>query len=109
VRSKRHIDLNVDPPPDLAIEIDVTSSSMDRLGIYASLGVPEVWRGDERGLAFLILKGNYVEKPTSLAFPWLKPADLTRHLALRTTMDENAVAAKFRVWVREKIADAAKP
>ena len=109
VRGKRHIDLNVDPPPDLAVEIDVTRSSLDRMGIYAPLGVRELWRGDEHGLAFFVLrKGKYVEKATSLAFPWLKPADLTEHLALRATMDENEVAARFRAWVRKKIKDAAE-
>src|SRR5262249_36748647 len=41
---RRRLDLRTDPPPDLAIETDVTHSSMDRLSIYAALGVPEVWR-----------------------------------------------------------------
>ena len=41
---RRRLDLRVDPPPDLAIEVDVTSSSLNRLAIYAALGVPEVWR-----------------------------------------------------------------
>jgi Uma2 family endonuclease len=103
VRCKRDIDLNIDPPPDLAIEIDVTSSSRDRMGIYAALGVPEIWHGNEQGLTFLHLKkGKYVARPTSLAFPWLKPADLADHLALRATMDETAVVAKFRLWFRHK-------
>ncbi len=42
VWDKEQIDLNQDPPPDLVVEIDVTSSSLDRLSLYASLGVPEV-------------------------------------------------------------------
>src|SRR5256885_179871 len=44
VRGKTKIRLAIDPPPDLAIEIDVTSSSVDRMGIYAKLRVPEIWR-----------------------------------------------------------------
>ena len=44
VRGKGDIDLIVDTPPDLAIEIDNTSSSLNRMAIYAALGVPEVWR-----------------------------------------------------------------
>src|ERR1700722_6850872 len=46
VLGKLEIDLSIDPPPDLAIEIDIMSSYLDRLGIYAALGVPEVWRFD---------------------------------------------------------------
>ncbi|HKI20054.1 MAG TPA: Uma2 family endonuclease, partial [Isosphaeraceae bacterium] len=47
VRGKRKsIDLSVDPPPDLAIEIEISRSALDRMGIYATLGVPEVWRFD---------------------------------------------------------------
>ena len=55
VRGKDKIDLRRDPPPDLAVEIDITHSSLDRMGIYASIRVPEVWRFDGRVLAFLRL------------------------------------------------------
>jgi len=48
-------DLTVDPPPDLAIEVDVTSSSIDKLAIYAALKVPEVWRYQEPSLIVLHL------------------------------------------------------
>lgn len=54
VRGKSEIDLAIDPPPDLAIEIDITSSSVDRLGIYAVLGVPEVWRYDGESLTIIV-------------------------------------------------------
>ncbi|MGB3494941.1 MAG: Uma2 family endonuclease, partial [Elainellaceae cyanobacterium] len=43
VRGKLEFDLNVDPPPDLALEIDLTSKSLDRLPIYQRLGIPELW------------------------------------------------------------------
>ena len=46
IRGKTEVDLNQDPPPDLAIQIYITRSSLDSLGIYAALGVPEVWRFD---------------------------------------------------------------
>src|SRR6266542_3916512 len=52
VRGKKVIRLRFDPPPDLALEVDVSRSSMNRMGIYASLKVPEVWRHNEHGLAF---------------------------------------------------------
>jgi Uma2 family endonuclease len=55
VRGKDAIDLTIDPPPDLAIEVDSTSSSMNRMGIYAALGVPEVWRFEREILTILNL------------------------------------------------------
>jgi Uma2 family endonuclease len=110
VRGKWEVDLANDPPPDLCIEVDVTSSSLDRMGIYLSLGVPEVWRLDEQGLTFNVLrKKTYVVKPVSLAFPLVSSADLLTHLALFGQMDENAIVAQFRTWAREKTAGTAKP
>jgi len=53
---KREIDLTQDPPPDLVVEIDITSSSLNRFQIYATLGVPELWRYDERELQIYQLR-----------------------------------------------------
>jgi Uma2 family endonuclease len=106
VRGKLEIDLSQDPPPDLCIEVDVTNSSLDRMGIYASLGVPEVWRLDAQGLTFNVLeKKASVVRSVSLAFPLVSPADLLGPLNLRGQADENAIVAQFRSWVRQKIAD----
>ena len=60
-----------DPPPDLAVEVDVTSSSLDRLQIYADLGVPEVWRFKDEQLSFwrLTRSGKYARSRRSRAFP----------------------------------------
>jgi Uma2 family endonuclease len=108
VRGKRRIDLRTDPPPDLAIEVDVTSSSLDRMGIYAALAVPEVWRLDGPALTFHVLGpgGRYADGPRSAAFPLVTPADLVRFLALRSALDENEVARQFRAWVRQQLAAA---
>ena len=43
VRGKS-INLPAEPPPDLVVESDYTSSSLNKFSIYASLGVPEIWR-----------------------------------------------------------------
>jgi Uma2 family endonuclease len=106
VRGKRKIDLKIDPPPDLAIEVDCTSSSLDRMAIYAVLGVLEVWRLDDELLSFHVLRedGSYVDS-TSRMFPCLKAVDLPRFLSLRDRMDENAVIRQFRQWVQERIRD----
>jgi Uma2 family endonuclease len=105
VRGKRRIDLRVDPPPDLAMEVDVTGSSLDRMAIYAALKVPEVWRLAYTGLKFHVLgpDGSYAERTHSLAFPFVT-ADLSRFLNMRLDMDENTVVQQFRLWVREQIA-----
>ncbi len=73
VRGKTEIDLQLDPPPDLAVEIDITSSSLDRQGIYAALQVPEIWRFDTRELRVYLLDetGIYTISETSRAFPFL--------------------------------------
>src|SRR5208283_2221267 len=72
LQGKVHLDLRIDPPPDLAIEVDVTHSSINRMSIYAALGVPEVWRLVAGSLTFLILEaGAYQVRPNSLAFPQL--------------------------------------
>jgi Uma2 family endonuclease len=106
VRGKQAIDLRVDPPPDLAVEVDLTHSSLDRLGIYAALGVPEVWRLDAQSLTCRVLQpdGRYGVSTTSLAFPRLAIADLEPFLALRYREEDNAIVAMFREWVRQHVA-----
>ncbi|MDJ0515474.1 MAG: Uma2 family endonuclease [Trichodesmium sp. MO_231.B1] len=72
---KRRVDLNVDPPPNLAIEIDVTSKT--QLNVYAKLGVPELWRYEKNQLKVYLLQGkDYQEVSTSPTFPKPKTYDL---------------------------------
>jgi Uma2 family endonuclease len=106
MRGKRDLDLRVDPPPDLAIEVDVTSSSLDRMGIYRALGVPEVWRLDDQTLTFHVLgaKRKYSAVSHSLSFPWVTPADLMPFLALCASQEENSVIRQFRAWIRQRMA-----
>jgi Uma2 family endonuclease len=104
IRGKDRIDLRVDPPPDLAIEVDVASSSVNRMGIYAALGVAEVWRLAEGALTFHVLAsgGQYAASPTSRAFPFLTSADVQGFLALRGQQEENAIVRQLRAWVRQR-------
>lgn len=105
VRGKRKIDFRRDPPPDLALEIDVTHSSLDRMAIYAALRVPEVWRYDGKKVLCYHLSstGRYAVQPTSLAFPGFDPAELLPFLALREQpLDENTVIRQFMAWVRQR-------
>ena len=104
VRGKDSIDLRIDPPPDLALEIDVSHSSLNRLAIYAALRVPEVWRREGETLVCYLLgnDGKYAVNTTSRVFPGLAPADLMRFLTLRGQMDENALVRQFRAWIRQQ-------
>lgn len=105
VRGKRNLDLRVDPPPDLAIEVDVTSSSLDRMSIYAAFGVPEVWRLEGTSLSFHVLSaGSYTAATHSRSFPLLTAADLMSIAALRATQGEAAAGLQFRAWVRQQLA-----
>jgi Uma2 family endonuclease len=110
VRGKSEIDLRRDPPPDLALEIDVTHSSLDRLAIYAALGVPEVWRLENVHLVcYLLAGGQYATSAVSQAFPGLTVADLASFLQLAGQMDDNAIVRQFRAWVRQRFPASGSP
>ncbi len=104
VRAKEEIDLNFDPPPDLAIEIDITSSSINRLNIYAALGVPEVWRYDGSDLIIYELEGGeYQKRDYSPTFSQVTPSEIMRFLELRKTTGETTLIRLFRKWVRNNM------
>ena len=95
------LDLHVDPPPDIAIESDLTSSSLDRFAIYAGLGVPELWRISNQYVQVWLLRGTqYDASKTSLAFPFLTVEALNKHLVLGLAEGERKAAHAFREWVR---------
>jgi len=107
IKGRRSLDLRRDPPPDLAIEVDVTSSSLDRLGIYAALRVPEVWRLDRGVLTFYVLGANdrYTKASASRSFPLISPADLLGFLRrARKADDVHSVVRDFRAWIRQRLA-----
>ena len=105
VRGLDEIDLDVNPPPDLAIEIDISSSSLDKLGIYAALGVPEVWMCDGKHLKIYRLQndGAYAMQEHSPTFPSLPPETILDFLARRKTTDETSWIKSFRDWVRKSV------
>ncbi len=104
VRGRQELDLETDPPPDLAIEIDISSSSVDKFGIYSALGVPELWRYNGRVLKFYQLtEGQYIECELSLAFPIVSVTEMSRFIEQTKTTGEIALLKSFRAWVRDKI------
>lgn len=99
LRAKDRLDLNVDPPPDLAVEIDITHSSLDKLGIYGALGVPEVWRYDGERVQMLVwIEGRYVERPRSRAIPAIESAALADLLRGSLELDDIDWLRRGRAW-----------
>ncbi|MCI0463653.1 MAG: Uma2 family endonuclease [Gemmataceae bacterium] len=85
--------------------VEVMRSSLDRMSIYAKLGVPEVWRLDGDTLTFHVLGGDgkYTEATASLSFPMVTPADLMGFLQqARQAGDESPIVRQFSAWVRQR-------
>lgn len=103
VRGLNQIDLTQSPPPDLAVEIDITSSSLNRFAIYQALGVPEIWRYDGNQLEIYSLQADgYVSQSGSQALPLLTATEISRLLDVSQTMGENALVKQFRQWIRQR-------
>lgn len=103
IRGKKRLDLTVDPPPDLALEIDITSRTHPN--IYEALKVPELWRFDKGKLQINVLQdGHYVESQQSLNFPKFKLIEtIPQYLEQSTTAGRNATLKAFRLWVQKQI------
>ncbi|MHC4921392.1 MAG: Uma2 family endonuclease [Planctomycetota bacterium] len=104
IRGRMDLDLRVDPPPDLAVEVDVHAQSLDRMVIYGALGVPEVWRYRDARITVHLRQedGSYDVSETSACFPWLPMPDLTAWLirACSGKQDETSLMRAFQQWVR---------
>jgi Uma2 family endonuclease len=101
VRGKRSIDLTIDPPPDLAIEIDISNPSVPRLPIYAALGVPEVWQFNGKNLKILgLVAGEYVTQAQSQSLPIVTVEVARRLLNQAQEMGETSWAKVVRQWAK---------
>jgi Uma2 family endonuclease len=105
MRAKEKWQADTDPPPDLAVEIDITSSWLDRLEIYAALKIPEVWRFDGQALKVLILgvNGKYKERAKSLSFPALPMDGFARFVKNLGSIGEVALIKEFIEWLRSSV------
>jgi Uma2 family endonuclease len=103
VRNREQIDLAVDPPPDLVLEIASSRSSLDRFPIFASIGVPEVWRYDGTRVAvFQLAGGVYQEQETSKAFPGVTSQLITRFMEESKTLRRTVWLRRIRAWARQQ-------
>jgi len=101
IAGKKALDLSVDPPPDLAFEVDITHGSISKFPIYAAIGVPELWRHDGEQMNFYRLAGDgYVEIGQSDLFPFLAPEVLLAFLQRGEAEGTVVMANEFRDWVK---------
>lgn len=104
VRGRSEFDFTKDPPPDLAVEVEISSSLVNRMSIFAAMRVPEIWRFNGRMLRFLALQpdGKYQDSEHSLAFDFLKPEHLLPFLSLDEATDETTRVRQFVQWLRHR-------
>lgn len=102
VRGKIDLDTAVDPLPDLCIESEASRYAIDKLRLFGSLGVPEVWRYDGDQLTVHVIGdgGAYTTASSSLCFPWLPLTEFSARLATARTTAETTWVRALRAWVR---------
>jgi Uma2 family endonuclease len=105
MRAKVNWDPVQDPPPDLVIEIEITRSALNRMSIYAVLGVPEVWRFDGETIRIERLQadGKYQPSENSPTFPGVPMAGIAEFLQPSETVDYLSMVRAFRAWLWEQL------
>ncbi|WP_353932345.1 Uma2 family endonuclease [Okeanomitos corallinicola TIOX110] len=105
MRNKQNLDLTQDPPPDLVIEVDYSSASIDKLPIYLALGVPEVWRYDSPIMQIYHLSDGKYEicnsSPTFANLPL--NTEIPKFLAASLEIGEVAMIRSFRSWIKKQM------
>ena len=103
IRAKEELDLSIDPPPDLVIEIEITRSAIEKMKLFAAMGVPEIWRHDGTQLNFSRLRAGsgvsgdvYENISESVALTGFTVEIAEHVLAQRLETGENALIAAFR-------------
>lgn len=101
IKGRLDINLNTDPPPDLVLEIDITNKSLDRLPIYARLGVPEIWRYEAGLRIYHLVDGEYFEASNSLAFENFPVREIPAFVQRNMVNGRSALEKLFIAWVRQ--------
>lgn len=103
IGGKSEIDFRVDPMPDVAVEIDFHHVSLNKLAIYSSLGIREVWRYFQDGFEFYILDdGSYRRVENSIALPIISSKVLSEFLNRGTTEKQSAILRDFDAWLKKQ-------
>src|SRR5262245_20806696 len=101
ITGKDTLDLMIDPPPDLIIEVDITSDSLDKFPIFAGLGIPEVWRCNDEMVTIYKLEGDsYVTAEHSRTFPSLTGELATQFLVESVQIKSTTWLRRVREWAR---------
>ncbi|KYC38136.1 hypothetical protein WA1_37950 [Scytonema hofmannii PCC 7110] len=104
VRDKENIDLATDPPPDLVLEVEYSRPKVDKLKLYAAMGIPEFWRYNGTVLRFYVLgSGEYSEVQLSPSFVSVPVKEIPRFIRESRTNGEMSTTRAFRKWVRREI------
>lgn len=107
IRGKRTLDLATDPPPDLVVEIDITHPSLDKLPIYAALGVPEVWRCTEEGVVlYQRTATDYAVIEQSQVLPGVTGAEVQTWVAASEQMSRATWIRQVQAWARARWGQA---
>ncbi|HEY6333782.1 MAG TPA: Uma2 family endonuclease [Blastocatellia bacterium] len=102
IRNRLKLDLRTDPPPDIAVEVEIHHDSTNNMGIYAALGVLEIWRYNGRRLTMHLLEqGSYQESEKSLAPPFLTRDVISNTMARLSTAGETAALVAFDEWLQK--------
>jgi len=105
VRGK-FVDLTQDPPPDLVVEVEITHSDIDKLDLYACLGIPEFWRFNGKALqVYQLQAGTYqnVDRSPTFAASWFSKTVLYNFLEQCKVQGETQATKALRAWVREQL------
>ncbi len=104
VRGKENIDLAIDPPPDLVLEVEYSKSKIDKSRLYAAMRVPEFWRFNGDDLKIYVLRnGKYAESETSPTFFPVPVKEIPRFIQETKSNGELTTTRFFRIWVRQYI------
>jgi Uma2 family endonuclease len=97
------IKIRESPSPDLALEVDITTSVIDRFPIYAALGFPEIWQYEDGDIIIHRLQssGKYAVTTDSAALPMVSITKLAEHLDRCHKTDETTWIRSFRKWVAD--------
>jgi Uma2 family endonuclease len=104
ITGKATIDLAMDPPPDIIIEVDITSDSLDKFPIFAGLGIPEVWHYNDETVTIYKLEGDhYVKADYSPTFPPLTSELATQFLEESAQIKSTTWLRRVREWARAQL------
>lgn len=108
IRHVKEVDLNINPPPDLAVEVEVSHPATEALAVWQHFGVPEVWvyNGRKGSLSIRLLNedGQYVESEVSRAFPFLKGREILEWITQEADESQTDWQIRLREWVRDDLS-----